>query len=185
MRSKQRINISNILYNQMQQVLCKKIKIWWKIQKLDVERNPCGLTVKKYSKEGNHQLDRHEFEQAPGVSDGKGSWHAVVHGVAKSPTRRSDWTEERKSQWRSPGRKEHDVYEEKQENRCGWSRCVREVVPGNKKGKAINFKFINFGKLIIHFKFISAESSMLHLMTGVSSGYHEILYVKAQCILKL
>ena len=41
---------------------------------------------------------------------------------------------------------------------------MREVVPGNKKGKAINFKFISFGKLIIHFKFISAESSMLHLM---------------------
>ena len=32
----------------------------------------------------------------------------------------------------------------------------------NKKGKAINF--ISFGKLIIHFKFVSAESSMLHLM---------------------
>ena len=62
---------------------------------------------------------------------------------------------------------------------------MREVVLGNKKGKAINFKFINFGKLIIQFKFISAESSMLHLMTGVSSGYHEILYVKAQCVLKL
>ena len=61
---------------------------------------------------------------------------------------------------------------------------MREVVPGNKKGKAINFKF-NFGKLIVHFKFISAESSMLHLMTGVLSGYHEILYVKAHCILKL
>ena len=31
-----------------------------------------------------HQLDGHEFEQAPGVGDGQGS--AVVHGVTKSRT---------------------------------------------------------------------------------------------------
>ena len=32
----------------------------------------------------HHQLNGHEFEQAPGVSDGQGAWRAVVHGVAKS-----------------------------------------------------------------------------------------------------
>ena len=32
----------------------------------------------------HHQLNGHEFEQAPGVSDGRGAWRAVVHGVAKS-----------------------------------------------------------------------------------------------------
>ena len=37
-----------------------------------------------------HQLDGHEFEQAPGVGDGQGS--AVVHGVTKSQTRLSDFT---------------------------------------------------------------------------------------------
>ena len=32
-----------------------------------------------------HQLDGHEFEQAPGVGDGQGNW-AAVHGVAKIQT---------------------------------------------------------------------------------------------------
>ena len=32
----------------------------------------------------HHQLDGHEFEQAPGVGDGQESLHAAVHGVAKS-----------------------------------------------------------------------------------------------------
>jgi len=33
----------------------------------------------------HHQLDRHEFVQAPGVGDGQGSL-AAVHGIAKSQT---------------------------------------------------------------------------------------------------
>ena len=43
----------------------------------------------------HHQLDGHEFEQAPGVGDGQGSWSAAVHGVAKSRTQMSwtDWTD--------------------------------------------------------------------------------------------
>ena len=28
-------------------------------------------------------MDMNEFEQALGVGDGQGSWHAAVHGVAK------------------------------------------------------------------------------------------------------
>ena len=32
----------------------------------------------------HHQLDGHEFEQAPGVGEGQEHWHAAVHGVAKS-----------------------------------------------------------------------------------------------------
>ena len=36
----------------------------------------------------HHQLDGHKFEQASGVSDGQGS-----HGVAKSQTQLSNWTE--------------------------------------------------------------------------------------------
>ena len=32
----------------------------------------------------HHQLGEHEFEQAPGVGDGQGIWHAAVHGVAKT-----------------------------------------------------------------------------------------------------
>ena len=33
------------------------------------------------------------FEQSPGVGDGRGGWRAAVHGVAKSQTRLSDWTD--------------------------------------------------------------------------------------------
>ena len=43
----------------------------------------------------HHQLDRHEFEQVPGVGDGQGSLAccSLVRGVAKSQTQLSDWTE--------------------------------------------------------------------------------------------
>ena len=34
----------------------------------------------------HHQLDGCEFQQAPGVGDGQGSWHAAAHGVAKNQT---------------------------------------------------------------------------------------------------
>ena len=33
-----------------------------------------------------HRLDGHEFEQAPGVGDGHGSWRAAVSQVTKSRT---------------------------------------------------------------------------------------------------
>ena len=36
--------------------------------------------------DGITKLDGHEFEQAPSVGDGQGSWSAAVHGVAKSQT---------------------------------------------------------------------------------------------------
>ena len=38
----------------------------------------------------HHQLNGHEFEQAPGVGDGQEAWCATVHGVAKSWTRLSE-----------------------------------------------------------------------------------------------
>ena len=41
----------------------------------------------------HHQLGEHEFEQALGVGDGQEAWRAAVHGVAKSQTPLSDWTE--------------------------------------------------------------------------------------------
>ena len=34
----------------------------------------------------HHRLDGHEFEQTPGDTEGKGSWHTAVHGVEKSWT---------------------------------------------------------------------------------------------------
>ena len=41
----------------------------------------------------HHQLDGHESEQAQGVMMDREAWHATVHGVAKSWTWLSDWTE--------------------------------------------------------------------------------------------
>ena len=36
----------------------------------------------------------------PGIGDGQGAWRAVIHGVAKSQTRLSDWSELNwKAQW--------------------------------------------------------------------------------------
>ena len=49
----------------------------------------------------HHRLHRHEFEQAPGVGDGQGTWRAPVHGVAKSWTGLSGWTEHRKKKSQS------------------------------------------------------------------------------------
>ena len=34
----------------------------------------------------HHRLDGHESEQAPGDGEGQRTWHAAVHGVAKSQT---------------------------------------------------------------------------------------------------
>ena len=34
----------------------------------------------------HHQLNGHEFKEAPGVGDGQGSLRAAVHGVTKSQT---------------------------------------------------------------------------------------------------
>ena len=38
----------------------------------------------------HHRVNEHEFEQAPGVSDGQGAWRVPVYGVTKSWTRLSD-----------------------------------------------------------------------------------------------
>ena len=41
----------------------------------------------------HHQLNRHEFEQAPRVGDDREACYAAVYGVAKSKTWLSDWTD--------------------------------------------------------------------------------------------
>ena len=41
----------------------------------------------------HHRLNGHEFEQAPEIGDGHEAWRAAVHGVTKSWTWLSDWTE--------------------------------------------------------------------------------------------
>ena len=40
-----------------------------------------------------HQLNGREFEWTPGVGDGQGGLACLIHGVAKSWTRLSNWTE--------------------------------------------------------------------------------------------
>jgi len=41
----------------------------------------------------HHQLNGHEFEQAPGVVMDREAWHVSIHGVTKSQTWLSYWTE--------------------------------------------------------------------------------------------
>ena len=43
--------------------------------------------------DGHQWLAGHESEQALGDGEGQWSWHAGVHGVTKSETRLSDWTD--------------------------------------------------------------------------------------------
>ena len=41
----------------------------------------------------HHWLDGRESEWTPGVGDDREAWRAAIHGVTKSQTRLSDWTE--------------------------------------------------------------------------------------------
>ena len=52
-----------------------------------------GTTEDEMASPTHHWLDGHEFEQAPGVGDDREAWCAAVHGVAKSWTWLSYWTE--------------------------------------------------------------------------------------------
>ena len=45
----------------------------------------------------HHRHGGHGFGWTPGVGDGQGTWHAVVHAVAESQTQLSNRTEEGKT----------------------------------------------------------------------------------------
>ena len=45
----------------------------------------------------HHWLDGRESEWTPGVGDGREAWRAAIHGVTKSGTRLSNWTELKKA----------------------------------------------------------------------------------------
>jgi len=61
---------------------------WWKILKAGGE----GMTEDEMVR-WHQRLDGHEFLQALGVGEGQGSLVCCSHGVAKSWTWLSDWTE--------------------------------------------------------------------------------------------
>ena len=59
-------------------------KTWWQEEKGMTEGELVGW---------NHWFNGHEFEQAMGVGDGQGNRACCIHGVTKSQTQLSDWTE--------------------------------------------------------------------------------------------
>ena len=65
----------------------------------------------------HHRLDAHEFRWTPGVGDRWEGWCAAIHGVAKSRTQLSEWTELNWS-WC------YDLVLEKAETPCAPSLCL-------------------------------------------------------------
>ena len=47
-------------------------------------------TTEDQTVEWHHQLNGHEFEQAPGDDEGQEAWRAAVYGNTKSQTQLSD-----------------------------------------------------------------------------------------------
>ena len=91
----------------------------------DWRREEKGMT--EHEMVGSHQqLKGSEFEQAPGIGDGQ-VWHAAAHGVTKSCTWLSEWTEltfHRQSMGHL-GRQE--ALGETHSTECGPSQKIREA----------------------------------------------------------
>ena len=56
----------------------------------------------------HHRLDGHGFGWTPGIVMDREAWRAAVHGVTKSRTQLSDWTE-LKPKWSQRSKREKDV----------------------------------------------------------------------------
>ena len=71
------------------------VKNWPTGKDSDAGKDKCRRSGQQRMRwlDGITDSNGHEFEQASGVGDGQGSWHAAVHGVTKSWTLLSDLTE--------------------------------------------------------------------------------------------
>ena len=93
-------------------------------------------------------LDGHEFEQAPGVDDGQEDWHAAVHGVSKSRTWLSDWTEpipvflsgEFQGQRSLVG---YSLWGRKELDTCEWVIAQGHTGPGQLVSLSVSISFYN------------------------------------------
>ena len=68
----------------------EKTLMW--VWRLDWGQEEKGMTEDEMAG-WHHRLDGHEFEWTLGVGDGQGGLACVIHGVARSRTRLSNWTE--------------------------------------------------------------------------------------------
>ena len=70
--------------------------LMWRVDSLDAGRDwgqeEKGMTEDEMAG-WHHWVDGHESQWTPGVGDGQEAWCAAVHGVAKSRTRLSNWSD--------------------------------------------------------------------------------------------
>ena len=82
----------------------------------------------------HHRLDGRGFGWTPGVGDGQRTLHAAVHGVAKSRTRLSDWTE---LNWISKNKEDISLHPggkykiPNQDPKLYWCQTYPHQTPGN------------------------------------------------------
>ena len=78
-------------------VFCSPDVNSWIIGKLPDAGKDWGQKEKRTSEDKmagwHHQCNGHKLGQTSGEGEGQGSWHAAVHGVAKSWIQLSNWTD--------------------------------------------------------------------------------------------
>ena len=106
----------------------------------------------------HHRLNGHEFEWTPGVGDGREAWRAVIHGVTKSRTRLSNWTElnwATELNWKTKTA-ENQINKRKQISISRWMdreeviHIYNEISPSHKKNEfeSVVLRWMNLEPLI-------------------------------------